>query len=346
MSLEIKLIVNGAIGIRTNCKAEGQTIIYPVSDGSQRPYNMHLSHISLPKLIAIVIGLLAWANPTLAKNILVVTNSNDVPYQEAIRGFEQSFSARDDVKFTELTIPQSQAPDSKKIEAIKPDLIFALGSEAMKWASQQTSRIPIVTTMVLKENALKQLPNITGISLSYTLKTQIQWLKKFFPQQKSVAVLFNPAENNATVQEAIQTCHQIGIELVAIPVATPKELPFALEQLSNKIEVLLSIPDDTAMSVNTAKEVLLASFRNKVPLVGLSDNWVKSGAYYALSWDYVDLGQQSAVMAQKLLNGTPVSSISPEHPRKVTYTINAKIAEHMNMEIPEDLLKNAKMVFN
>ena len=82
-----------------------------------------------------------------------------------------------------------------------------------------------------------------------------------------------------------------------------------------------------------------------MPLIGLSDNWVKSGAFYALSWDYGDLGQQSAVL-QKILNGATVQSISPEHPHKVTYTVNAKIAEHMNMEVPEDLLKNAKMVFN
>jgi putative ABC transport system substrate-binding protein len=100
------------------------------------------------------------------------------------------------------------------------------------------------------------------------------------------------------------------------------------------------------MSVNTAKEVLLASFRNKVPLIGVSDNWVKSGAFYALSWDYTDLGLQCADQAIKLLSGTPVRSIPPEHPRKVTYTINTKIAEHMNIDIPESLLKNAKMVFN
>jgi putative tryptophan/tyrosine transport system substrate-binding protein len=65
-----------------------------------------------------------------------------------------------------------------------------------------------------------------------------------------------------------------------------------------------------------------------------------------LSWDYQDLGKQCAIQAQKILNGSPVQTVSPEHPRKITYTINAKIAEHMNMEIPEDVLKNAKTVFN
>jgi putative ABC transport system substrate-binding protein len=308
---------------------------------------MHIKPLTHIKLAVLFIALCAWINPVFADKtsiILIVPNTNDKPYQEAILGFKQQFPAS--TQFTELTLTQAKPPSAKEIDSIKPDLIFALGNDATKWASAQTSRIPIVSTMVLKNDVFRQSANITGISLSYSLQTQFQWLKKFFPQQKAVAVLFNPAENAAAIQEIKRTGQQAGFNLVTIPVESPKELPFALEQLANNIELLLAIPDETAMSINTAKEVLLASFSNKVPMVGLSDNWVKSGAFYALSWDYTDLGQQAAVMAQKLLKGAPIQTISPEHPRKVTYTINAKIAEHMNMEVPNELLKNAKIVFN
>jgi putative tryptophan/tyrosine transport system substrate-binding protein len=310
---------------------------------------MHSTFSQHKRLITAFIVLCVWSTALFAQkssHILIVANSNDTPHQEAIQGFKGQFSAQANLKFTELLVSQTKPPDLMEIDKIKPDVVFSLGNEATKWASQQTSRIPIVATMVLKDDAFKQAGNITGVSLSYPLRTQIQWLKKFFPQQKSVAILFNPSENAVTVQEAKQISEQNGLNFVAIPVGGPKELPFALEQLSHNIEVLLAIPDETVMSVNTAKEVLLASFRNKVPLIGLSDNWVKSGAFYALSWDYEDLGKQSAALAQKLLNGVSLSTISPEYPRKVTYTINAKIAEHMNMEIPEGLLKNAKVVFN
>lgn len=303
------------------------------------------------RLIAAFILFCVWAKPLLAEkeaHILIVANSNDGPYQETTVGFKEQISAHTKVKFTELTLAQATSPTAKKIEGIKPDLIYTLGNESTKWASLQTSHIPIVATMVLKDDVFRQSANtnMTGISLSYPLKTQFQWLKKFFPQVESVAILYNPVENEATIQEARQISQQSGFKLVAIPVATPKKLPYALEQLANNIEILLAIPDETVMSVNTAKEVLLASFSNKVPLVGLSDNWVKSGAFYALSWDFQDLGKQCATLAQKILAGSPMQTVPPEHPRKITYTINAKIAEHMNKDIPEDLLKNAKTVFN
>lgn len=315
----------------------------------QCPVGEGISRASLKRLFAAFILFCMWSNPILAgktAHILVVASSNDEPYQQAILGFKEQVSAHATIKFTELTLGKTQISDAKEIEQIKPDLIYALGGDATKWASLGTSRIPIVATMVLKDDVFRKTANMTGVSLGYSLKIQFQWLKKFFPQQKTVAILFNPDENAAVVQSAKAISQQEELKLVAIPVDSPKELPYALEQLASNIEILFAIPDETVMSVNTAKEVLLTSFRNKVPLIGLSDNWVKSGAFYALSWDYKDLGHQCADLAQKLLGGASVQTIPPEHPRKVAYTINAKIAEHMNLEIPEELLKNAKMVFN
>jgi putative tryptophan/tyrosine transport system substrate-binding protein len=300
----------------------------------------------LIKLIAPFIIIFVWATPTYAEKttrILVVANSTDVPYQQTITGFKGQISSQTKPEYIQLALAEV---NTNKLADIKPDLIFALGAEATQWAKHQTASIPIVATLVLKDDILKQSANITGVSLIYSLKTQFQWLKKFFPGQKNVAVLFNPSENATTVQTAITISQQEGFKLNPIPVETPKELPYALERLTSNVDILMAIPDETVMSVNTAKEVLLASFSNKVPFVGLSDNWVKSGALYALSWDYEDLGKQCASMAQKILGGSKIQSISPEQPRKVAYTINIKIAEHMNIEIPANLLKNAKMIFN
>ncbi len=310
-------------------------------------------HFSLPTLKGLLAALgiifCVWSNPLLAQktaHILVITSSNDSPYQEAAAGFKEQIAAHATIKFTELTLLEAKSVDGKYVDRIKPDLLYTLGGEATRWASLQTSRIPIVATMVLKDDIFKQSANMTGVSLSYSLKTQFHWLKRFFPQKKTVAILYNPNENAATLRNAREVSQQTGFNLIEISVRSPKELPYALEQLANNIEILLAIPDETVMSVNIAKEVLLATFRNKVPLIGLSDNWVKSGAFYALSWDYKDLGQQCADQVQKILDGSPVQTVSPEHPRKITYTINAKIAEQMNMEIPEDLLENAKTIFN
>ncbi len=276
----------------------------------------------------------------------MISTASDGPYPDAINGFKAQLAGQLQATYTELNVAQIKADSSlikTQMRDHKPDLIYALGAEALALAKQNTQTIPIVSTLVLKNDAFGS--NVTGVSLTYPFNIQMQWLKKFFPNQSRVAVLFNPAENTKTLQALEKTAAQNGLELIAIPVETPKQLPSALEQLAKNVEVLLAIPDEVAMSSKTAKEVLLASFRNRVPLIGLSDQWVKSGAFYALSWDYEDLGRQCALQSQKILKGQSILDVTPETPRKLTYAINIKIAEHMNLEIPDSLLTNAKALF-
>ena len=278
------------------------------------------------------------------KTVLIIANTSEEPYTQVIKGFKAQLAESNHFTLTELFKPVA-ADIVQHISQDKPDLIFAVGAEATELAQQNSVAIPMVSTLVLKESIFKS-GKTTGVSLTYPFTTQIQWLKKFLPEQSNIAVLFNSAENAQTIQRLKKVTEPAGLRLIAIPVDNPKQLPDALEQLANNIDVLLAIPDEIALSPKTVKEVLLASFRNRVPMIGLSENWVKSGALYALSWDYDDIGRQCAVQAQKIVGGQAVQSIPSETPRKISYTINTKIADHMNINISGNLIQNAKMLFN
>lgn len=296
------------------------------------------------RIMAVTLPLLSGASAAYAdegRAVLIVANANAEPFTQIIAGFKNDLANH--AKFVEVFSPTASSVTAA-IAQNKPALIFAVGEDATKLAQQQNN-VPIISTLVLSERLFKPDSN-TGVSLTYSLATQVQWLKKFLPEQSNIGVLFNSQENAETVQSLKRIIEQAGLKLKAIPVETPRQLPDALDQLSSNVEVLLAIPDSVALSSATVKEVMLATFRSRTPLVGLSENWVKSGALYALTWDYQDLGQQCAAQAQKILSGQTVKSIPPETPRKITYAINTKIAEHMNIAIPDGLLKKAKTTFN
>lgn len=96
----------------------------------------------------------------------------------------------------------------------------------------------------------------------------------------------------------------------------------------------------------TAQAVLLFSFRNDIPFVGLSAARVKAGAIYALDWDYEDVGKQCGELAPKILNGARAGGIAPVSPRKLTYALNLKTARHMRAQIPDSLVRGAVQVFD
>lgn len=281
--------------------------------------------------------------------ILIVANTDYAPFQETINGFKKQLSPQLNITYRKLFLSRVEDKPAALSAAIlehQPDLIFALGTASTKLASHATSNIPIVSTMIMNNDWLDQMDNATGVSLGYPLTTQFEWIRNFFPRMKRIAILYNPEENEQVIQSARIIAPQTGFELLAVPVETPRQLPYALEQLENNIQIMLGIPDKVVFSPRTAQAVLLATFRNKVPLIGISDNWVESGALYALSWDYEDIGKQCATQSGKLLKGALIKQISIEYPRKVAYTINVKIAEHMNIEISDNLRKNAKHIFD
>jgi putative ABC transport system substrate-binding protein len=131
---------------------------------------------------------------------------------------------------------------------------------------------------------------------------------------------------------------------VPFAINSAKQLKAGLKHISRNADVLLAIPDQTVYSGKTAKEVLLFSYRNRIPFIGLSASWVKAGALYALGIDYRDLGRQAAELANNILAGTPPEKTS-SYPDKIIYTMNSRTMDHLHLNINNDLIKGSAKVF-
>ncbi len=118
-----------------------------------------------------------------------------------------------------------------------------------------------------------------------------------------------------------------------------------MEKIKDKVDVLWGIPDNIVYSPRTSRSILLFTFKNKLPLIGISAPWVQSGALYALERDYSDIGIQCGEMAVKSLSGMAPESIPAEHPRRVVYHLNMKTAKHMGVVFEEELTKKADKLY-
>ncbi|MDD2760188.1 MAG: ABC transporter substrate binding protein, partial [Methylomonas sp.] len=116
--------------------------------------------------------------------------------------------------------------------------------------------------------------------------------------------------------------------------------------LPPQLDALWTVDGTVAYNASAVRELLLYSFRNRVPLIGLSAQWVKAGALYALDWDYPDLGEQAAELATIILHeGRAPASLLPVFPRTVRPVLNGKTQEHMKLQIPERWLAEMAEVF-
>jgi putative ABC transport system substrate-binding protein len=281
--------------------------------------------------------------------IVILTSSRAAPYEEALTGFQQVFRQQGVRAIFDVHSLEGETP---RVTQVLQDvqqggsaLLLTLGTAATQRARQDLTTVPIIAGLVLSADEFKGVPNMSGVTLEFPVALQLEWLRRFLPTAKTIGVIYNPAENQQRIEAASRVALELRLKLESQPVRDTRELPTALETLAKKIDVLWGVVDELVLTPQTAKHILLFSFQNRIPFVGLSTAWVKAGAFYALDWDYTDLGMQCGEMALKVLQGTSIKALPPVGPRKVVYALNQKTARHMKVEIAETLVHGAREIF-
>lgn len=277
--------------------------------------------------------------------VSILCSRNSALHQQVADSFKkylQSHISR--VEFAVYYLDGSQEILSK-IKKQEMDLVYTLGSRATVTALKELTETPVIAAMIFSSREFVNAPNATGVMLEFPASIQLQWLRRFLPDAKRIGVLCNLQKNRQLINKLELEAKKLELELIAVNVETPRELPAALKSLSRRADVLLGVPDKIVLSSQAAKAVLLCSFRNRIPFVGLSGSWVKAGALYTLALDYGNLGIQSAEIALRVLDGTPAGTIPLAAPRKIMYSLNLKTAQYMKLNIKPELVKAAQHIF-
>lgn len=302
-------------------------------------------------LTILTVCLLVWLPMPAAAETLVIAllAQQTQPYHNVLAGFRQSLKKQGlDAEYEVLNFNANHQQEGNTLQAIKtknPALVFTLGSAATEATIREIQDIPIIAGMIVHEKELRQAKNATGVILRFPLKTQLNWIRRMFPSKKTVGVLFNPKENQHLIAEARRLSKSMGLTLYAKQIESPRDLPDALDSLSRRADVVWGLTDSVALTPETAKGILLFSFRNRIPFVGLSTSWVKAGAVYALDRDYTDIGRQCGELAGKVLREGKIRGLHPLPPRKVVYALNLKAANHMKLDLSDGIIQDAQTLY-
>jgi putative ABC transport system substrate-binding protein len=288
------------------------------------------------------------AGPGGPARVRVLLSQDALPYQEALEGVRRSLGLLDmklAVEVESLGGDQErarQAAQRARREGVA--VLVTLGSLATRASIREAPQVPVVAGLILNADDLGGVRNATGVVLEFPVETEFRFLQRLLPRQKRIAVLYHAVENRGRVEAADRAARALGLRLEARRLASPRELPAALDDLSSDTDVLWGLADQVVLNPQTAQPILLFSLRHRIPFVGLSLTWVKAGALYALDRDYADIGAQCAELAARVLRGTPPSALPPAPPRKVVYALNLRTARHLNIAIPAPVVQAARTV--
>ena len=240
----------------------------------------------------------------------------------------------------------------------KPDLIVTSSTTATVTVAKLTegSDLPVVflsagdPLRVVKSYASSG-NNLTGISSSSLdlVDKRMELLKNLAPKAKRVMILVDSAgigvnhERFAISAQAAARKLDLQPVLLDVKAKTAEEIRQKLPLIKRSLGDALFLPPEATV-VAAATDVAQQAIREKLPHVGPNIETVKRGMLAAYSSNYYSLGQQGAVLVDKVLKGSRPTDLPIEQPFKLHLVLNVKTAKAIGLDISNDILLQADEV--
>lgn len=306
-----------------------------------------MKNTSLRNLIYLCFLLLIVSIPNLseAKDVYVVISSNIKPYNDCFKGFAGTFEGS--YEKTYLTGKETDFEEIvNDIRITQPKLILTIGTPAFNRVKDEITDLPIIFSMVLNPQIPKGRNNITGVTMNIDLEIRMKYLKQILPEAKNIGILLTSESKKIYGHKINAMEKKNGVKFVQLLCENAKNLPNSLAELDKEIiDCILLFPDPILLKKNNFSLLLMFSFKNNIPLIGVSPKYVKKGALYGLYSDYISSGEQSQELVSKVLSGKDAGDIPVQDIQSPNLILNINIAKKMNLEISSDVIKSAKTIY-
>ena len=288
----------------------------------------------------IILSVILLPSSVYASGIVALQSMNIKPYNNAMNGFKSVCNC----KVTRFIVSEMQAADiTKKIHGAKPDVIIAIGIDALE-RLRSIKDIPIVYLMVLNSRSMLSSNNITGVSMNISPEKQLNVLKHALPEIKRIGILYDPARTGNFVNKAKLAAPAAGIKIIAKEIRSPKDYPSLLKSIRGEIDAFWMLPDLTAITPETVEFLFLFSMKNRIPVITFSEKYLGMGALVSLDIDAYDIGRQAGEIVKKILSGTKAGKIPRTGARKTDIIVNRKAAEKLEIQVSEKIPGNAELI--
>ena len=243
---------------------------------------------------------------------------------------------------------------ASELVALKPDVLFAGGSQATLAASKATTTVPIVFVAVSDPvgiGVVKSLPrprtNATGLSNQaeeFQIKV-LQLLKEAFPSASRVALLHDPT-NLPLVQMLPRlkiAAATLGLNLRTIEARSPEDLVPAFELLKSDRPDVLYVLSAAFFVSQRGRIVELVNAQRQVTVYGQNE-FADAGGLMSYSFSVVEQYRASATFIDKILKGAIPADLPVEQPTRFDLVLNLKTATAQGVTFPKAMLLRADRV--
>ncbi len=233
------------------------------------------------------------------------------------------------------------------------DVIVTGGPAATRAAQQATATIPIVMVGVggaVEAGFIAGLArpggNVTGPTLAGMdlYGKRLELLKEAVPKVSRIALL-RPRDRMADrgVGVTQNSARTLGVRLFVYKVQDKADLDSAFAAMArDSVEAVLA-QGHALFHVERARIAALA-LKHRLPSMGHTKEFVDAGGLLGFGDDIPESARRAAFYVDRILKGTPPSSLPVEQPTKFELAVNLGTAKTLGLTIPPALLLQAQHV--
>ncbi len=275
------------------------------------------------------------------QRILLIQSSTEPVYAQFTQAMrEQVKSLKIQTELQVVTADEFSINTSSS--AIKVDYFIAAGVRASQLLAGLSSKKPQLMALIpaslneshIKTNKIRCQTGICSvILLDQPIERQLQLLRLALPQHKKILVINSPHSTPMTAQ-LTRISHQLGMKLNYLKIISDESLIGQLTQELPDNDIVLALPDPSIYNRNTARPILLATYKYGVPIFAYSQSFIDAGASLGIyttpeqfAWQCIDLIAES--QAQPGIHWPPEAQ-----PKYYTIGINSAVVESLGIKIP------------
>lgn len=209
--------------------------------------------------------------------------------------------------------------------------LILLDLPGLDWRLQDTQGPPTLVLRISRLQAHQRLgstqpPRISLLWSDPPLERQLHLIASILPQARRIGVLYG-ADSEFLLPELRQHATPLGLEIVPQRWDTINDSR-PLQTLFRNSDVLLGLDDPQLYNPKTAKNLLLSSYAQQLPLVGPNAGFVRAGS---LASTYSDQTDWLAVL-DRLLDHSPANWPRSLYPERFKVVGNPQVARSLGIE--------------
>ena len=243
----------------------------------------------------------------------------------------------------------------KTEQSMDTDLFVPIGQRALKEVLKYSGNTPVLASLVSKsgflnitrkENMPNNILNIGAVYIDQPIKRHLLFSRLALPNASRSGFIIS--RNNKSTIDDLKSI--VNNDIRHIEILNPGDNVIStLSRVLEDVDVVVALPDPIVFNLRTSRNILLSTYRKRIPIIGFSWSYVKAGALAAIHSTPDLIGKQTgeliSVIKNKLTADGPSFSIPRLHAKYFSISINNKVSRSLGLapinssKIEEELLK-------